>query len=470
MPRNRGPAPAATASRRALAALAGALVGAGTAAAAGPDLCEGLVTHTDAVAVPPVKRPPFMKRYRDPAFGTTVIRVTESVPDEVHKPPYSTMQAWNADETLLLLYRTGPGGSSHVLLDGHDYTPAGELDIFPSDLEEVFWSHDDPNALYYVSKDKQDLGLFQRIDPRTGDKTLVKDFSKWCGDAMPRAGNGVHMQSLDDDLFGFRCKGPDGPVALTYRVSTDEVVSTPIGEGTPWAQWNAPIPAPSGERLWFHGTALGLDLETVQHEFDMDNAYEHANVGLTHDGHDAIFAVAFDPAPDGCEGDEDDGVGHLVAYDLETGGCRNIIGEQHGYPYVTSGTHLSAQAWKRPGWVAMSSIGYPRQLDFYTNGRPADPLFSEIYLANTDPENRVVCRLAQHRSYGKLSERGDYTAYFAEPHATISPSGTRVLFGSNWYDSGSVDAYVIELPGLRASLRPRPRTERAARNRTPARP
>ena len=76
-------------------------------------------------------------------------------------------------------------------------------------------------------------------------------------------------------------------------------------------------------------------------------------------------------------------------------------------------------------------------------------MFSEIYLANTDPDNEVVCRLAHHRSFGKDAKRGGYRAYFGEPHATISPSGTRIIFGSDWYDSGSVNAYVIELPAYR---------------------
>ena len=93
----------------------------------------------------------------------------------------------------------------------------------------------------------------------------------------------------------------------------------------------------------------------------------------------------------------------------------------------------------------MSSIGYG-SFDFFSNKRKAPALLSEIYLANTDPDNEVVCRLAHHRSFAKDAKRGGYKAYFGEPHATISPSGTRIVFGSDWYDSGSVNAFVIELP------------------------
>ncbi|HOU91848.1 MAG TPA: hypothetical protein PLU22_12425, partial [Polyangiaceae bacterium] len=36
--------------------------------------------------------------------------------------------------------------------------------------------------------------------------------------------------------------------------------------------------------------------------------------------------------------------------------------------------------------------------------------------------------------------------YWAEPHVVISPTGTRLLFGSDWGGQDSVDAFVVELP------------------------
>ena len=71
-------------------------------------------------------------------------------------------------------------------------------------------------------------------------------------------------------------------------------------------------------------------------------------------------------------------------------------------------------------------------------------LEQELYLANTDEDNRTVCRIAHHRATGRRGSIG----YFAEPHPIISPSGTRVLFNSDWNDSGQVDAYVLELPSF----------------------
>lgn len=415
------------------------------------NLCEGSPVHKKKVPVARVAKPPFMKAYRDPAFGTKVTRITNSREGEVYKPLYSTIQAWNADESLLILYKTDKRGPRHILLDGHTYEVIRDLKIIPADVENVFWSHTNPDIFYYVNKYARGIAEFREVNARTGKIKLIKDFKSYCGrNGVPTAGGDVHMQSLDDDLFGFRCRLSQKEwVMMSYRRSTDELVIKPLGKDkTAYHEWSAPIPGPSGNRFWMQGDTLSTDLERVEATMDMYKNNEHSNVGTTYNGQDALFQVVFDPSPSGCKRDADKGVGHLVEHNLETGDCRTIISEADGYPYTTSGTHASARAIHQPGWVTMSSIGYG-QFDLFQSEQPAPALFSEVYLANTDPKDEVVCRLAQHRSFGKSAKNGNYNAYFGEPHATASPSGTRIIFGSDWYDSGSVDSYVIELPSYR---------------------
>ena len=414
--------------------------------AASEELYERFVTHTKNVEIPLVRKPPFMKYYKDPAFGSKVIRITNSKMDEVRKPSYSTVQAWNADESLLMIWVRGEEQKGHQLLDGHTYEFVRNLDFVPSDLEDVFWSHSNPDEMFYISKHKRDLGEFKRYNVSTDTSTTVKDFSQWCGKSVPTPGGGVQMPAYDDDLYAYRCGPRKGKkIMFTYRISTDTVTVAPIGKGTPWSEWKAPVPTPSGKSLWYQGTSLDLDLKTVNVRLDMYKDSEHQNMGLTHDGQDAIFTLGFDPSPDGCNGDPEDGVGHLIEHNLTTGVCRNVISREDGYPYTTSATHVSAQAHQKPGWIAMSSVGSSHK-KWLKNGKKAPALSSEIYLVNTDPNNETLYRLAHHRSTGKLGKNGDYNHYFGEPHVTISPSGTRLIFGSDWYDSGSVDSYVIELP------------------------
>ena len=434
--------------RRRLATFVSAVCLAPGLAAAG--LCDGLITHNKPVNLPLVAKPPHLKYYKEPGFGTRVIRITDSRNGEVFKPVYSTVQAWNSDESRMVLYRNG-GRQGHYLLDGHTYEVIRDLKISPSDLEDVFWSHTDPDILYYSGNTPRQYGKLYSLNVESGKKALIKDFSNICDGSVAHAGNDVQMQSLDDDLFGFRCLDSSSTekhyFALTYRISTGETHQMRMGPETDWESWTAPNPAPSGDSVYLQGRTLTPDLKTVIHTLDMSKFSEHGNLGQTWDKQDALYQVTFDPAPKGCDGDPDRGVGHLTEYNLDTGKCRTIINESAGYPYTTSSTHISAQAYKKPGWVAISSVGYPEQMKFLEGEEKATPFFNEIYLVNTDPSNTEVCRLAHHRSTGKLSQNDKYNGYFGEPHVTISPSGTRLLYGSDWYDSGSVDSYVIELPG-----------------------
>jgi len=84
-----------------------------------------------------------------------------------------------------------------------------------------------------------------------------------------------------------------------------------------------------------------------------------------------------------------------------------------------------------PGWFAVSVVGDPFE---------ACLLCQELLLANAD--TGTVCRVAHHRSFAGEGRWG----YFAEPHVVLSPSGTRLLFASDWGNGTSVDTYVVELP------------------------
>ena len=114
-------------------------------ASAGADVCEGLIQ--DKVIRPPQTIPKPAKRttYTDPSFGTTIRRVTAvAVGSEnaVIKPMYATMQAWNADESFMILWQRGRG---HLLFDGKNYNFIRQLNIAPTDIEQVLWDPVDPD-------------------------------------------------------------------------------------------------------------------------------------------------------------------------------------------------------------------------------------------------------------------------------------------------------------------------------------
>ena len=96
-------------------------------------------------------KPALGKTAVDAEFGTTLRRITAvagSGANAAIVPMYTTISAWNADESLLILYDVGGGG--HQLYDGKSYQLLHPLDINPADVEQVYWDTSDPDLLYYV--------------------------------------------------------------------------------------------------------------------------------------------------------------------------------------------------------------------------------------------------------------------------------------------------------------------------------
>lgn len=376
-----------------------------------------------------------MQSYVDDVFGSQITRVSNSsaLSSGIVRTLYSTIQAWNADESRMLLWHRGEG---HYLYNGQTYELIERLDLAPSDIEQIFWSNDNPDLLYYPN---QAIGRtvptsqgsyrlkgkeLMQYNIATKQFRLIKDLNSVCssGDGIT-AGNDVQMISYDDDAFGLRC----GSKGFRYRVSNDSV-SVLAGS----ASFEAPQSFPSGERFFHQGRILNDSLVQLR-ELDLGKVNEHSSLGRLHNNNDAYYAVAFDANQRNSCGN---GIGSVVVHDASDAICRVLVGPSNGYPYSLSGTHISALAAKRPGWAVVSSVGY---------GIEGDTLLEqELYLVNTDPATPQVCRIAHHRSAGRRGSIG----YFAEPHPVISPSGTRVLFNSDWNNSGRVDVFVIELPNF----------------------
>jgi hypothetical protein len=120
-------------------------------------------------------------------------------------------------------------------------------------------------------------------------------------------------------------------------------------------------------------------------------------------------------------------------FTIADGKSKTIIGPKTGWPYPTDG-HVSAMAYKQPGWMFVSTYG---------NASGAGLLDLENLIADTS--TGAVCRIGRHRSLGKMNTMLG-TPYWAEAHTTPSPSGTRAVFASDWGGGGTVDSYVVELP------------------------
>jgi len=391
----------------------------------GQDLSQGLIAN-DLMphAMQPLAKPGYLQSVVDPSFGTTIIRITDAGSGETIRTMYSTIQAWNADETRMILYKR-PGGT-HILLDGFSYQYIRDLNINPSDIEEVYWHFEDPDLLYYLDNNNQDLVEYNVVlDSKT---TLVNLRTlSGCTEGM-ESGNDVQMMSWDSDIFTFRC-GNTSTYAYTISTGVLDIIAVTN------LNFTAAMPLPSGQK-YLHTKDIYNSDGTYDLTLDIESGNEHSCIGKDSGGNDQYYAVAFAQSPGGgC-------LGEVIAYDPATGACTTIVGTELGYAYPQSGTHISSLAHKNTegGWLVASMIGYDQ------DGQ--DLLDQELLIAQVNPNSSNVYRIAHHRS-----DEDEYN-YWGEPHPVMSPSGTRVLFNSDWSgsdDGFAVDAYVVELPAYTTS-------------------
>lgn len=389
------------------------------------DLSEGLILNDLAPhPMQALDKPAFLETVVDPSFGTTIRRISDAQAGETIRTMYSTIQAWNADETRMILYAR-PGGR-HILLDGFSYAYIKDLDISPRDLEQVFWDFEDPEILFYIDRSTLDL-IKYNVEDETSTTIINLATRSGCTDGI-NSGNDVHAMSWDNDAIGFRC---GNTTAWIYHISTDELIEVQVEE----VSYVAPMPFPSGERYFHRGKVYNRD-GTLQSTLNISGGGEHSNIGRDKDGVDHYFSISFAEGPQGgCLGD-------IIAHNAETGACTSIIGTDIGYNYPQSGTHISALSHKNTegGWLTASMVGYDQ------DGQ--NLLDQEIVIAKASTSGHEVYRVAHHRS------DEDQFDYWGEPHPVMSPSGTRIVFNSDWSgddDGVAVDAYVIELPAYEIS-------------------
>ena len=397
------------------AAGSGAGTGTGGAVAA-VDLCTGLIQDKAAHPMTAVAKPALGQVAVDAEFGTSMRRITSvtaSGSTPAIRPVYSTVSAWNADESKLMLLNVSGGG--HELYDGKTYQFIRKLSINPPDVEQVYWHTTDPDILMYV-----DGKSFIRYHVSTSTKETVTTFSFCSGNASN--GSDPMFTSWDSSRLGLRC----GDQVFVYDITSNTVLGRKTMSGNPGQI------GPSGTLVYFSDSGQVTDTSmNVLRKLDLKEPFGHASLSRLATGEDTWNGQVFDNGPAG-----NSDIGSLVTFKLTDATSRVIIGPKTGYPYPPDG-HVSGMAYRRPGWIFVSTFGK-------TDGRGL--LDMENLIADTN--TGTVCRAGRHRSWGKSNTvLGE--PYWAEAHTVPSPSGTRAVFASDWGNGSTVDTYVLELPGYK---------------------
>jgi hypothetical protein len=365
---------------------------------------SGLIIPAPLMALPAYLTPTI-----DPVSGYTVVRVTnpgsasgtkENCGKAYCTHRYSSSQAWNADQTLLLI-SNGCGGLCFI--DGQTYVP-----LFRRQRSgECEWHPKNPDFMICVAG--QSILLWA---PRTDRVELIYSTTAY---RKLRFGPSKGNPTSDGSRIVVRGTTPDGKFDAF-------VVDIAARRALP-AIHLAELP---GENGFCSISPLGTYVVCIQKLLgDVENTFilspkgkivqkwiEHHRPGhgdmAVDDAGDEVYVGISKSAPD---------LYQVIKRRLKDGVVTSLA------PYGV-GQHVSLRAMKRPQWAFVSYGGDPAEVASHPEWAP----FAQEVIALPLDGSGLARRMAQTRNAPH--------DYWSETHASPSPDGSQVIWSSNWGNPG----------------------------------
>lgn len=375
----------------------------------------------------------------DPTFGPIRKRITDSNAqilgmtagflwgDQI-RHCYMRFQCQNFGETTIWIEGNGSGYSGNIFLDGQTYVPS-LCQSRPSGWKEARWHDSDPNQMVYCT-DTQ----IRTHNPFANTNALLHDFSPTYYNVT--FGNFEGEQSRDADYWPISAlRHPDDhEMAFVYRRSTDQILCVVDVTGFKSFSDGSNTISPNGtymtivyndESYRVYNIATGA-LVTTATELQKPSHYAMA---LNNNGDEMIVG-----------GDRSAGAGgasHVIKRRLSDGTSSEIT--THSFTYHTSAANHDRND---NDWIS-------------TDYWPDSDNTNHIYV------NEIIVPSMNGAVQGRLChiQKGTTIAYEREPHTSISRSGKRCFFKSDWRGTvgTSIDVYVVDwrayrLAGIESSV------------------
>lgn len=400
------------------------------------DMTPQWITHHDPVFQGMMEKPPAGQSVRDPHFGTVLRRLTYARAEGRAGivPQYAKRQAWNANDSLLLLFS---GDGRTLLYDGRTYDFLREVPEIGG--EDVFWHPSSPNLI--LGAEGPDVYSF---DVATSTKTVLRRFAEYSWINTRGEGN----LSQDGRWYAFAGQVYDSTVhfrdLVVYDMQNDRVEAI-MTLPQQLADFDWVSISPSGNYVVVDyattdtGRYAGIEIYDRAFNILWQRPLGSGHSDLTVDalGEEALVMGYYDPEAN---------VSSVRKYRLRDGTETVLI--EHDWSLYS---HISCRNTGRAGWCFVSLYDGEARLEDDSVGWL--PFEDEIFAVNLDGSGAVQ-RIAHHRSrrFSPRTPDSDNSVYWAEPHATVNAAGTRVLFGSNWREGieidSSVDAYIADFRDL----------------------
>lgn len=360
------------------------------------------------VLAPRMDLPDYLAPTIDTSIGTTFVRVTS--PESplgngvacrrsycTHR--YSSAQAWNADQTLLLIVN---GCNGLCFLDGQTYAPRFQRRRSNGECE---WHPQDPELMICVGE--------QRIShwaPRNNREKVIFELDGYRGIRFgPSKGN----PSWDGNLIAVRAMTQQGAlVTFAVDLSIRKKFADIDLARLPGKNSYCGI-SPLGRYIFCQqvgatdqGFVFDIDGNLIQ-SWAEHHRPGHGDMTVDEDGSEVYVGISKSD-PDKYQ---------VIKRRLSDGLVTALA------PYGEA-QHASTRAIRRPGWVILSYAGNP----LASAQRPRQaPFAQEVIALKTDGSGKF------RRIAHTVNAPYDYRS---ETHGSPSPDGTQIIWSSNWGRAG----------------------------------
>jgi hypothetical protein len=367
------------------------------------------------VVAPPMAMPGYLEPVKDPVFATPFVRVTDpgrtllrgiSCAPKLCRHRYSSAQAWNADQSLLVITKGCPG---LCFLDGQTFKPlfarklTGACEWHPIDPERMICVSETAVYQYWVRRDETNQ-IFAAGDLRG-----------------LRFGPGKGNLSKDGNRLVIRALDPAGKlIAFAYDIPTaTRFPDIPLDrlKGT-----NSYCSiSPSGSYVFCYQKRINIayvfDVNgTLIQHWPERHRPGHGDMMIDVDGSDVYIGIS-KSNPDKYQ---------VIKRRLKDGAVTILTSR-------CIAQHASVRSIRKPGWVFLTFGG---ELDRVA-GTKELPFYQEIVAVRTDGSGEMR-RIVQTRSVPH--------GYNSEAHGSPSPDGSMVIWASNWGEAGGpIASYVARI-------------------------
>ncbi|MDO4905322.1 MAG: hypothetical protein Q4A16_07220 [Lautropia sp.] len=414
------------------------------------DVCASILTRNNQMVggtavhtLPLTSRPALGVAIQEPTYGSCITRITNKseTGERFHRNDYSRRQAFNADNSMMILY--AEDGYWH-LYDALTTKWIQRLNGLAGDAEPQ-WHPNNPHVIYYLPTNGIGMKMY-KLDVVKNEITLVSDMSRQIRAHWPDAHtawtrsegspsvdarywcfmveNVTNGQWRPRGVFTWDLKEKRIVGTMNLSVRPDHVSMSPSGQYCVVSGDDS-----TGTRAYRRDFKAPYSATNAKAYLQLHHKSEHSDLAYNRRKEDVYVSIDYQANR-----------GDVFMVNLKTEAKTSLFPTYLGR--TATAIHVSGKAFRKPGWVLISTYGESHADSPWQNLRDSVArqwLHRKIFAVSLDTTPQIRSVAYAH---------SDSLSYWTEPHASVNRDFTRILFNSSWNSTSAKDmeAYMVALP------------------------